>query len=40
LRRVILRGFAAASDEFQLMALGHNLLKLFRYRPRLLPGYA
>jgi hypothetical protein len=40
LRRVILRGFAAASDEFQLMALGHNLLKLFRYRPRLLPGHA
>jgi hypothetical protein len=40
LRRVLLRGFAAANAEFQIMALGHNVLKLFRYRPRLLPGPA
>jgi hypothetical protein len=32
-----LRGFAAANAEFQIMALGHNLLKLFRYGPRLIP---
>jgi len=37
LRSVLLRGFAAASAEFQIMALGHNLLKLFRYGPGLIP---
>lgn len=37
LRGVLLRGFAAASAEFQLMALGHNLLKLFRYGPGFVP---
>ncbi len=37
LRRVLLRGFIAASAEFQIMALGHNLLKLFRHGPRLIP---
>ena len=37
LRRVLLRGFTAASAEFQIMALGHDLLKLFRYGPGLIP---
>jgi len=37
LRGVLLRGFAAAGAEFQFMALGHNVLKLFRYGPRLIP---
>jgi len=37
LRGVHLRGFEAASAEFQVMALGHNLLKLFRHGPRLAP---
>jgi len=32
LRRVLLRGFAAARAEFLLIALSHNLLKLFRLR--------
>ncbi|MBI4705005.1 MAG: hypothetical protein HY744_28190, partial [Deltaproteobacteria bacterium] len=30
LRRLLLRGFAAARAEFRLVALTHNLLKLFR----------
>ena len=30
-RRVLLRGFSAARAEFQIIALGHNPLKLFRY---------
>jgi transposase len=38
LRRFLLRGFTAARAEFQLMALGHNLLKLFRYGPGLIPN--
>jgi transposase len=32
LRRLLLRGFAAAHAEFLLIALSHNLLKLFRSR--------
>ena len=32
LRRFLLRGFAAARAEFRLIALTHNLLKLFRAR--------
>lgn len=32
-RRFLLRGFAAARAEFQIISLGHNLLKLFRYGP-------
>jgi transposase len=35
LRRFLLRGFAAARAEFRLIALTHNLLKLFRCDPRL-----
>ena len=39
-RRLLLRGFAAARAEFRLIALTHNLLKLFRSgrRPTLLPA--
>jgi transposase len=39
-RRLLLRGFAAARAEFRLIALTHNLLKLFRSarRPALLPA--
>ncbi|MBI4705055.1 MAG: transposase [Deltaproteobacteria bacterium] len=38
LRRLLLRGFAAARAEFRLIALTHNLLKLFRsgHNPALL----
>lgn len=32
LRRLLLRGFAAARAEFLIIALSHNLLKLFRRR--------
>jgi hypothetical protein len=32
--------FTAARAEFQIMALGHNLLKLFRYGPGLIPSPA
>jgi len=32
LRRLLLRGLAAARAEFLIIALGHNLLKLFRRR--------
>jgi hypothetical protein len=31
-RRVLLRGLMAARAEFQIVALSHNLLKLFRRR--------
>jgi transposase len=31
LRRFLMRGLKAAQDEFDLIALTHNLLKLFRY---------
>jgi hypothetical protein len=34
----LLPGFTAARAEFQIMALGHNLLKLFRYGPGLIPN--
>jgi hypothetical protein len=34
LRRFLLRGFAAAQHEFNLFALTHNLLKLFRAAAR------
>jgi len=39
-RRLLLRGFAAARAEFLIIALGHNLLKLFRHSraPALLPA--
>jgi len=30
-RRLLLRGLSAASGEFNLIALTHNLLKLFRF---------
>ncbi len=33
-RRFLLRGLSAARDEFNLIALTHNLLKLFRAGPR------
>ena len=36
-RRLLLRGLAPARAEFQLIALGHNLLKLLRYGPGLTP---
>lgn len=35
LRRLLLRGLEAAQSEFDLIALTHNLLKLFRYGARL-----
>ncbi len=34
LRRFLLRGLRAVRAEFDLIALTHNLLKLFRYGPR------
>ena len=39
IRRLLLRGVEAVRGEFNLIALTHNLLKLFRYgaRPALLP---
>ena len=40
IRRLLLRGLGSARGEFNLIALTHNLLKLFRYgtRPALLPA--
>jgi transposase len=38
IRRFMMRGFLAAQQEFDLIALTHNLLKLFRYGRR--PAFA
>jgi hypothetical protein len=36
IRRFVLRGFANVRAEFQLIALTHNILKLYRFVPRAL----
>lgn len=40
IRRFVVRGFANVRAEFQLIALTHNILKLFRFAPRALAAGA